>query len=155
MAETDFNTILENMRKQFQRDLLCPPESLHKMLFSVRLKEYCDYLERLSIQTGIFRKTYEANLYAELLYDYYKITPERIRRSEMPDDSPPTELTLGKMLQKAADLACHPGDYLQPQARMLGCYIADTLMIRPFIMLKKAEQDEEFKNVIFDFRGQK
>ena len=92
--------------------------------------------EKISIQSGRFEERYQ-DLYKELLYYYYEVTPSKMRRTEVTDNSPEETLTVGKMLQKAADMCCHYDDYTRNDIRKIGNYITDMLMVRPFVMLAK------------------
>ncbi len=132
-------SILEDIRKELRRENACSYETLHQLLFSIRLKEYCNFLKKISAQDPEFKSCFQ-NLYREMLYYYYQIQPSKLRRFEILNEYQEKELTVGKMLHKAYDMMNNYEDYTFRGVRHIGMYITDMLLVRPFVMLERMEQ---------------
>lgn len=129
--------LIADIRAKVQRNIRFPilPQSLLKMLFSIDLKEYCDFLTSLTPADDTdYREVYR------LLLRYSRLESKSGKGSIQKKP-----LTVGLMLQKANDLIYHDDEYdnirdsfttTELSSVDIGEYIVDMLLIKPVILLE-------------------
>ncbi|MEE5994017.1 MAG: hypothetical protein V3G42_12380 [Oscillospiraceae bacterium] len=134
---------VKKVRESLQRVLQRPVDSrkLHEMFFAFGLREYCVYLSKIPEL-----KQYDYITAYSRLMEYSRIETKKRDNNGIGQK----ELTVGLMLQKANDLFAYSEDYTwildnhtlkRYPPDMIACYIVDMLVIKPFSVLKKGENE--------------
>ena len=131
---------VQKVRESLRRVMKNPVNSrkLHEMFFAFGLREYCVFLSKIpELQQYDYISAYSR------LMEYSEIQTRKHDNSI--EDK---EVTVGFMLQKANDFFAYTEDYAwifdnrtlkRYPPDIIGCYIVDMLVIRPFSVLKKGE----------------
>ena len=142
--KTDAETLaVQKVRESLQKVLQRPVNSrkLHEMLFSFGLREYCVYLSKIPE----LRKYDYITAYSRLM-GYCAIETKKRDNNGIDNQ----EVTVGLMLQKANALFAYTEDYAwvldnrtlkRYPPDIIACYIVDMLIIKPFSVLKKGENE--------------